>query len=60
MSDHAIPYIWFKNHDEQSGQGYWKFNVSLLENVSFNTEIKEMIEDVNNKYSDIKIRWEDN
>ena len=59
LSDHSIPYIWLKFQGvEGRGPGYWKFNVTHLEDEQYVSEIKQLIQNLNETISDITVHWE--
>ena len=58
MSDHGIPHVTFVKPHGAQGPGFWHLDCTLLENTDYVQEVKAIIEDCCNKYSDIGLRWE--
>ncbi len=53
-SDHSIITFQTGNHKIKRGRGLWKFNVSLLHDVDYVENVKEIIKECNTEYGQIK------
>ena len=59
MSDHSIPHVTLKDEStKDKGPGYWKLNVKHLEQSEFQEGIIDIVNECNEKYNDIWLRWE--
>ena len=60
LTDHAFPWIKLVLDEDQTnrGKGYWKFNLTLLEDENYRNEIEQMIKEVSEQQNDIILRWE--
>ena len=59
MSDHAIPYMILKPSETVRGPGFWRLNVSLLEETEYVEEILQIIK--NGKamsFESFSVKWE--
>ena len=56
LSDHSIPHITFRACVPDSGPGFWKFNVKLLEDEGFVEQVREILSTNASMYSDIRLR----
>jgi exonuclease III len=59
-TDHKLVSIELNDNYEKSGPGFWKFNVSLLSDISYINMVKESIKHILNENSDAnpQILWE--
>ena len=57
-SDHSIPTINWLQSEYKRGPGYWKLNISHLENIEYKEEIVNIIRNLSDQYTDIVMRWE--
>ena len=57
MSDHKCLSLCLLVNKNERGPGYWKFNVSLLQNKTFISEMKDFIIDFENN-DDPQTSWE--
>ena len=59
ISDHAIPFLIFQIGNERRGPGFWKFNVSLLENSDYIEQVQMIIKtELEKNYDSNVFKWE--
>ncbi len=60
-SDHSIITFQIGNHEIKRGRWLWKFNVSLLHDVDYVQNVKEIIKECNEEYghmTDKALSWD--
>ena len=57
-TDHSFPSISIQPLQLHKGPGYWKLNVSFLQDIDFCDKVKDIIREKSDMYEDIYLRWE--
>ena len=59
QTDHSIPTIELNFHESQRGPGYWKFNVSLLDDPDYVSQLDSLLDiQLGQEAKDVKTKWE--
>ena len=60
MSDHAIPIINYECCQQKRGPGFWKLNISLLEDTTYIEKTNEILQEIldNHEYDSNSQKWE--
>ena len=58
MSDHKAIIFTLNIHEKLRGPGYWKLNISHLENKDYQTEVKKIIQNIKNMEETSIQKWE--
>ena len=58
MSDHKAISFTLNIHEKIRGPGYWKLNISHLENKGYQTEVKKNIQNIKNMEETSIQKWE--
>ena len=58
FSDHRGCSISIQESDIKRGNGYWKFNNSLLQDINYIGKMNMFLDEYHGKYEDAQLDWE--